>query len=473
MKGSEVLSTRQIDILITIERTGAGCSMAAIVLTALSYWLVKKLRTTPNLFILLASIANAGASTASMMGYDGLDKGEDSALCQSQAFIFEWFMQSDPWWSFAMSVNVFLVFFFNASPCTFRKYAWVYCLICYGGPMIPAIVLISIRDPNNGLIFGDAALWCWIGADWSLVRLYSYYIPIWVCILLSIVIYVAVGYHVFHHRNQLRNLAGDHWEKGEVTNSSPLSSTANRGSSEESLTHRPEFYGTAVTEVQITSDFSKQKSRLDPTIPSAIHVGASPNRGRSWAVPLESEEIDGHPGQKTQRFETVCTSDRTPHQQLTVITRLRAVKSNASLKLKRLDPIKMAYLRTSFIFGFAVLITWIPSSINRLYSLTHGDRISFALSVASGCVLPLQGVWNAIIYVTTSWATVREECKSLKAKWTGRRDAGARAVRLESRLGTQKSERRDTFERSRHQRSSLNVCDQGCDTGNESWGCPN
>lgn len=90
MKGSEVLSTRQIDILITIERTGAGCSMAAIVLTVLSYWLVKKLRTTPNLFILLASIANAGASTASMMGYDGLDRGEDSALCQSQAFIFEW-----------------------------------------------------------------------------------------------------------------------------------------------------------------------------------------------------------------------------------------------------------------------------------------------------------------------------------------------------------------------------------------------
>ncbi|KAF7549601.1 hypothetical protein G7Z17_g6263 [Cylindrodendrum hubeiense] len=361
MKGSQVLTSRQLDILITIERTGAGCSMAAIVLTVLSYWLVRKLRTTPNLFILLASIANAGASTASMMGYDGLRKGENSVLCQSQAFIFEWFMQSDPWWSFAMSVNVFLVFFFNASPCTFRKYAWVYCVICFGGPMIPAIVLISIRDPNKGLVFGDAAL---------------------------------------------RNLASDHWEKGEASNSSPISSRVNKGSSEESLTHRPEFYGTAVTEVQITSDFSKQRFRPSTTIPSAIHVGASPGRGRSWAIPLEGEELEENVGQKTQRFETVCTSDRTPHQQLTVVTRLRAVKSNASLKLKRLDPIKMAYLRTSFIFGFAVLITWIPSSINRLYSLTHEDRISFALSVASGCVLPLQGVWNAIIYFTTSWSTL-------------------------------------------------------------------
>lgn len=57
-----------------------------------------------------------------------------------------------------MAVNVFLVFFYNASPSTFRKYAWVYCAICFGGPLIPAIALISIRDPHKGLIFGDAAV---------------------------------------------------------------------------------------------------------------------------------------------------------------------------------------------------------------------------------------------------------------------------------------------------------------------------
>ena len=93
MKGPEPgqsLSHEEIKILITIERTGAGCSMVAIVLTILSYWLVKKLRTTPNLFLLFASIANAGASIASMMGYDGLERGQGSTLCQAQAFIFEW-----------------------------------------------------------------------------------------------------------------------------------------------------------------------------------------------------------------------------------------------------------------------------------------------------------------------------------------------------------------------------------------------
>ncbi len=67
-------------------------------------------------------------------------------------------MQADPWWSFAMALNVFLVFFFNFDPSSFRKYAWVYCLVCYGGPLITAVVLISIRDNPRGLIFGDAVV---------------------------------------------------------------------------------------------------------------------------------------------------------------------------------------------------------------------------------------------------------------------------------------------------------------------------
>jgi hypothetical protein len=87
----QTLSSQEINVLITIERFGAGCSMVAIILLLLSFALFKKLRTTPNLFLVFASIANAGASVASMIGYDGLQAGESSNLCQAQAFIFEWY----------------------------------------------------------------------------------------------------------------------------------------------------------------------------------------------------------------------------------------------------------------------------------------------------------------------------------------------------------------------------------------------
>ncbi|POR35837.1 Cyclic AMP receptor-like protein A [Tolypocladium paradoxum] len=425
------LSPGQIDILITIERTGAGLSMVAIFLTVLTFVVFKKLRTTPNLFLVFASIADAGASTASMMGYDGLRMGQNSSLCQAQAFIFEWC--SDPWWSFAMAVNVFLVFFYNANPASFRKYLWVYCLVCFGGPMIPAIALISIRGDPRGPVYGDAAvsasikprpnrqltvrqLWCWIGPNWSLVRLYAYYIPIWVCILLSIVIYFAVGYHVFHHRNQLLNMGlhekdprkpsrsgsdgGDSAEEARQSRTLSVMGVVRTNTIWQSLTRRYNGYGTVVTEVKVTSGLPDLEHHDLPATPTQAYTTSGIASSSSWAARLHGGGLDLGDGR--QKFETICSSDHQHKPRATLLGKLRSVASTASLKLKRLDPVKMAYLRTSFIFAFAVLITWIPSSINRLYSLTNEGRISFQLSVASGCVLPLQGVWNAIIYLTTS-----------------------------------------------------------------------
>lgn len=68
------------------------------------------------------------------------------------------FMQADPWWSFAMAFNVFVVFYCNVDPTCFRKYVWLYIIVCFGGPLIPAITLISIRDDERGPVYGDAAV---------------------------------------------------------------------------------------------------------------------------------------------------------------------------------------------------------------------------------------------------------------------------------------------------------------------------
>ncbi|KKP07340.1 hypothetical protein THAR02_00537 [Trichoderma harzianum] len=423
--GSE-LSPREIEVLITIERTGAGLSMVAITLTLVSFFLIKKLRTTPNMFIVLASIANAGASIASMIGYDGLDKGESSALCQGQGFIFEWFMQSDPWWSFAMAFNVFLVFFFNANPASFRKRIWIYCIICFGGPLVPAVVLVSIHDDTKGPVFGNAALWCWVDSNWSLVRLYAYYIPIWICIFGSIIIYVAVGYHVFRNRNRLRNFT----VRIPITAKRSDGGTSEAGdSTEESLARRQDYYGTATTEVQVTSNTPDNDDFSLPMIPPAIysHGPAIVSCGRSWAVPQASSYY----GQSIERFPrpSAALPPARPHFAHSIFSYLKNIKSSASMKLKRLDPVKMAYLRTSFIFGFAILITWIPSSVNRLYSLTYDGRVDFQLSIASGC------------------GTVREELKAFKDSiWPIPRRGYRNTVRMDGSLDVVTYGNRNTLE---------------------------
>lgn len=102
-------------------------------------------------------------------------------------------------------------------------------------------------------------------------------------------------------------------------------------------------------------------------------------------------------------------------------------------RLRHMDPVKLAYLRTSFVFAISILVTWTPSSINRVYTLIYPDRASFGLNLAAAVVLPLQGVWNAVIYFTTSWTIFREEVEATRSGRRVLRWLGLPAVRSRRR----------------------------------------
>jgi hypothetical protein len=70
----------------------------------------------------------------------------------------------------------------------------------------------------------------------------------------------------------------------------------------------------------------------------------------------------------------------------------------------------LSYCYTACLFFIALIVTWVPSTINRLYTLINNDgRLSpFGLDFASSLVLPLQGFWNLVIYVVTSWTACRD-----------------------------------------------------------------
>lgn len=68
-------------------------------------------------------------------------------------------MQSDPWWSLAMAVNVYMVFFLAANPNSFRQYLWIYSLVCFGAPALPALICLILRKDSRG-IYGNATVGC-------------------------------------------------------------------------------------------------------------------------------------------------------------------------------------------------------------------------------------------------------------------------------------------------------------------------
>ncbi|MCJ1303721.1 hypothetical protein MMC08_006531 [Hypocenomyce scalaris] len=66
-----------------------------------------------------------------------------------------------------------------------------------------------------------------------------------------------------------------------------------------------------------------------------------------------------------------------------------------------------AYTKVALLFFAALLITWIPSTVNRVYTLARSGAVSFPLTYVEALVLPLQGFWNALIYIATSMSACR------------------------------------------------------------------
>ncbi|RYP08633.1 hypothetical protein DL764_001761 [Monosporascus ibericus] len=389
----------QIFIINTFERIGASLSVAGVLLIFVAFALSKRLRSVPNTFILFASVANLGASIACLMGYSGMQLGPDSHLCQAQAFMFELFMQSDPWWSFAMAVNVSMVFFFSANPKRFLDYWWAYWIVCYGVPLIPAVWLLLLRDGDNKRAYGNATIWCWIDSDWRSLRIFTYYVPIWVCIVLSSCIYVAVGCYVFKQRNQLRNLS--------LSNPAREPPAGQRDSGEKTLFLNAAVMGSINTEVvQITTMTNTPDAPPGTSTSSNINWFEGPPEDQMC---LDDRENTNGPA--TYHTVTRITAEPKPRPP-SLASRMYCCFILWRARLGKIDPVKLAYLRTSFVFAISVFVTWTPSSINRVYDMVHGVRgPSFGLNLASAIVLPLQGVWNAVIFFTTSCVTVREEIR--------------------------------------------------------------
>jgi hypothetical protein len=210
-------------------------------------------------------------------------------------------------------------------------------------------------------------------------------------------------------------------------------------------------YGTVTTVVHVTAELSDNKTN-SPSTPRAfippvplkikpvppLHPWISPNEygdlekqisPTSKAAPTASPfntavstSITSSGGHETNSHQ--ATGENNASRKIS-IPKSRFVPSNSSVawwhkftaKLSNLDPVKLAYLRTSFVFAISILVTWTPSSINRVYALLYPARTSYTLNLASAVVLPLQGLWNGIIFAATTWSVLKEESWEFALRW--------------------------------------------------------
>lgn len=172
------------------------------------------------------------------------------------------------------------------------------------------------------------------------------------------------------------------------------------------------YYGTVVTEVQVTSSAATQEMPAERA--AATQEVPAVNTKMPRSNPFELPAMHAHPT-SSQYYSSVSSPSRVKHT--TPPSPLSRVASATVAAAKRFivaDPIKRAYLRTSFLFALSVLVTWIPSSLNRIHSWVDGQS-PYEYHVATAAVLPLQGLWNAVIFFVTSWNVIQRHRRTTTA----------------------------------------------------------
>ncbi|KAJ6037914.1 hypothetical protein N7499_004104 [Penicillium canescens] len=99
------------------------------------------------------------------------------------------------------------------------------------------------------------------------------------------------------------------------------------------------------------------------------------------------------------------------------------IGSGLSMQINKNDAM-WSYFRYSFLFFIAMIATWTPSFVNRIYDLVNSREPNFGLNLAGAFVLSLQGFWNAIIYTSTAFPILKSQWApkvTSKTHWRPRR----------------------------------------------------
>jgi len=224
-------------------------------------------------------------------------------------------------------------------------------------------------------------------------------------------IYIRVGKEIYKKRRELRSVYQTtsselNTVKSQVANNAPYNQ----------LTVNEPICGTKTTEVHVTSN-----SRTPEPFANSGSKG---------------DAISSDAMTKTDRYSVTISSFPVN----AALPKSGPAKKEGKSHLG-MDKVIIAYTKCAVLFAASLLITWIPSSANRVYSLIYPTKVSYGLNVASACVLPLQGFWNAVIYFVTSFVA----CRALFGRFSLRLPA-VRSTRFLTNLGRQKRETDSTVE---------------------------
>ncbi|KAJ5715919.1 uncharacterized protein N7483_013100 [Penicillium malachiteum] len=387
-------SVQQLSALSITERICSTISLIGTSMIVITFLRSPSFRKSINRLVFYASWGNVMANIATLISQVGSMLELEDLYVNSKLSCF---MPADALWTFAMACNVYLNFFHKYSSDQLRRLEWKHLICCYGLPFIPAFVYFFIQTDERGRVYGSAILWCWVSLQWDYLRIATFYGPVCFVIALTFAIYLRAGSVIYQKRRQrqiiggiesrnsisTRSLAGIQVTR-EIACSSPVSQARSPHSSKRNSGSGASFW--------IPYSVTIEACHLESMVTTQ-----SPPEASEYAQG-SSSRLEAGPSQIEKPMRTVRSEGSESYIQRRFLT-----ESN---------PAKWVYTKYAMLFFVALLVTWVPSTANRVCALVRPDAFSFGLNYASSFVLPLQGFWNSLIYVSISWPAF----KTLEAK---------------------------------------------------------
>jgi hypothetical protein len=176
------------------ERICSALSLIGCAFIAITFSFSKAFHKPINRMVFWASMGNVFTNVATLMSRSTLSNTK-SGWCQLQGFLIQMyvntivtisivnlacrFMPADAYWTLAMALNVYLTFYWKYDAADIRNLEKYYILACYGLPFIPAVTYLFIDTQKSGPMYGNATIWCWISNGWDVMRIATFYGPVW------------------------------------------------------------------------------------------------------------------------------------------------------------------------------------------------------------------------------------------------------------------------------------------------------
>ena len=384
------LTRSQLSALTITERTTSALSLLGFAFVVYTYWFSPNFKKPVNRLIFYAQWSNLGTTLVGFIARDALHAGASSPLCQFQAFMFQMFGGVDVYWALCMSLNVYLALFHGWTAKRMEKQEWKYLTACYGISLSPAVVYLFVNTASRGRVYGPAILWCWIAPSWSFLRIATLYAIVWCALLIAFGIYCIALAKAWRHRRALAGLLNP-------LNENPFAGT--------SITTEIEVVfskdGDSGNEERIALGSRTHFDRLDDQEQGRNHSVGGGGKSRNHSV--------SGSGQKDPYTVVVAG---TPYATSTrpELLRLPTLTRNAALAEENAEA--WLYARVAFLYFLAMIICWIPASINRLVSVIYPEKVIFGLNYVAIVGLPLQGFLNAMVYCVSSQTAIKNMFKS-------------------------------------------------------------